>query len=75
MHVVDRIFHELGEATKIANATGDPVQTVHSWKSKGNIPHWRRSKLIELAKQGNIPLPSDCLEYLASAERSRRTAA
>ena len=72
MHIVDQIFRDLGEATKIALATGDPVQTVHSWKAKGNIPHWRRSRLIDMAKQGGVTLPTDALEYLAGSERATK---
>jgi len=75
MHVVDEIFAALGEATKIASATGDPVQTVHSWKAKGNIPHWRRSRLIELAKQQPVELSGDALKYLISTERAPKRAA
>jgi hypothetical protein len=70
MHIVDTIFDTLGEATAIATETGDPVQTVHSWKAKGNIPHWRRQAVIEAAKKLNKPLAPDALEYLASTDRA-----
>lgn len=70
MHIVDRIFEALGEATAIARETGDPVQTVHSWKAKGNIPHWRRQAVMEAAKRLDKSLPAELLEYLASNDRA-----
>jgi len=70
MHIVDHIFDVLGEATAIARETGDPVQTVHSWKAKGNIPHWRRQAVIDAAKRLDKQLSPEALVYLASAERS-----
>lgn len=68
MTIVESIFKALGEATAIARETGDPVQTVHSWKAKGNIPHWRRAAVIEAAKRMEKPLPPDLLAYLGSKE-------
>lgn len=70
MHIVDRIFDTLGEATAIAGETGDPVQTVHSWKAKGNIPHWRRQAVIDAAKRLDRTLDADALAYLASTDRA-----
>lgn len=75
MHIVDRIFEELGETTAIANETGDPVQTVNCWKTNGNIPRWRRASLIEIARRTNKALSDESLEYLASSERAPRKAA
>lgn len=68
MHIVDRIFAELGESTAIAIATGIPVQTVNSWKMKGNIPHWRRQNVIDAAQRLDKILSPDLAAYLASAE-------
>jgi hypothetical protein len=68
MAIVETIFRELGEATAIARETGDPVQTVHSWKAKGNIPHWRRAAVIEAAKRMEKTLAPELLAYLGSKE-------
>jgi hypothetical protein len=68
MTLVKRIFVTLGGPTAIARETGDPVQTVHSWKVKGNIPHWRRAAVIEAAKRLDKTLPPDLLAYLVSTE-------
>lgn len=77
MHIVDRIFAELGESTAIATQTGIPVQTVNSWKSKGNIPHWRRQAVIDAAIRLGKTLPPDLAAYLTSSESapSKRAAA
>lgn len=72
MHIVDRIFHELGESTAISIATGIPVQTVNSWKMKGNIPHWRRPAVIDAAQRKGANLPPDLAAYLASADTAPR---
>lgn len=68
MTIVERIFDALGGATAIARETGNPVQTVHSWKVEGNIPHWRRAAVIEAAKRLDKTLPPDLLAYLVSTE-------
>lgn len=69
MTLVERIFEALGGVTAIARETGNPVQTVHSWKAEGNIPHWRRAAVIEAAKRLDKALPPDLLAYLVSSER------
>lgn len=69
MHIVDLIFEHLGEATAIAQAAGLPVQTVHSWKAKGNIPTWRRSVVSDAARRLEKALTPDMAAYLASSER------
>jgi hypothetical protein len=68
MHIVDRIFETLDGATAISRETGDPIQTVHSWKAVGNIPRWRRPALIALASRMERALDPDALAYLASRE-------
>lgn len=70
MHIVDRIFEAIGRVTDIARDTGDPIQTVHSWKANGNIPHWRRQAIVEAAKRAGRQLDADMLAYLASSERA-----
>jgi hypothetical protein len=70
MHIVDRIISELGGPTAIANETGIPLQTVHSWKPKGNIPHWRRQAVIDAAIRMGKTLSPDAAAYLTSSERA-----
>lgn len=72
MHIVDRIFAELGESTSIARETGVPVQTANSWKVKGNIPHWRRQSVIEAAHRLGKTLDPEMAAYLASASPAPR---
>jgi hypothetical protein len=71
MNIVDRIFDALGGATVIAGETGDPVQTVHSWKKNGNIPHWRRAAVIEAARKLGKTFDPELSAYLVSTERAR----
>lgn len=53
MDTVSDIFDALGGVTVIANGTGIPLTTVHSWKRTGFVPHWRVEALAALAeKQG-----------------------
>jgi hypothetical protein len=66
MNIIDTIFEALGGATAIARQTGDPVQTVHSWKTKGNIPHWRRPAIIAAAQKMGKQLEPELLAYLAA---------
>lgn len=56
MMTVDQIMDELGGFAKIADATGIPPSTVHSWKRSGFIPEWRRPALVALAKKAKKPL-------------------
>lgn len=69
MTVIEHIFKELGEATAIAVETGDPVQTVHSWKAKGNIPRWRRASLLDVARRKGKELSADAILYLTSTDK------
>lgn len=75
MKLIDHIFDALGEATAIATATGIPVQTVHSWKAKGSIPHWRRAVLLDVPVKAGKRLCKDAKRYLKSVERTPRVAA
>jgi len=70
MKLIDDIFAVLGEATAIASETGDPVQTVHSWKSKGKIPRWRRQSVLELARRKGKQLSPEAVIYLSSSDRA-----
>ena len=67
MQTTEIIFMALGGATAIAAETGDPVQTVHSWKSKGSIPRWRRPSLLEVARRKSVCLPNEAIQYLMGA--------
>ena len=68
MHIVDRIFDTLDGATAISRETGDPIQTVHSWKAVGNILRWCRFVLIVLVSRMERALDAEALAYLASRE-------
>ena len=45
------ILEELGGVTAIANETGIPLTTVHSWKRTGFVPSWRIPALVALAQR------------------------
>jgi hypothetical protein len=68
MTIAAQIIDALGGPTKLHRKTGIPVQTIWDWKDSGNIPHWRRSTLIEAAKKLPEPLDPQQLAYLASAD-------
>lgn len=70
MSIIIDIFRELGEATAIANETGDPVQTVHSWKSNGKIPRWRRLTILEVAQRKGKQLSPEAIAYLTSTDKT-----
>ncbi len=55
MDTVSDIFDALGGVTAIANGTGIPLTTVHSWKRKGFVPHWRVDALASLADRLGKP--------------------
>ncbi len=71
MQLIDHIFDALGEATAIAAHTGDPVQTVHSWKSNGSIPPWRRQSVLGVPIAEGKTLSSEAVAYLKSRDRRR----
>ena len=54
----------------MATAFGAPIQTVHSWKAKGNIPPWRRPAVIAASQRMGQALDPELLTYLASSERT-----
>lgn len=51
MDTVPDIFAELGGVTAIANETGIPLTTVHSWKRARFVPRWRVQALVLMAKK------------------------
>lgn len=73
--VIAHIFETLGEATAIAGALNEPVQTVHSWKANGSVPPWRRADLLRVKPVDGKELSPAALAYLASRERKPRVAA
>ena len=75
MSIIDSIFKALEGPTNIARATGDPVQTVHSWKAKQSIPPWRRPQLLDAARRLEKELSPEAIAYLASADRKVDAAA
>lgn len=50
--IVDR----LGGVTAVARDMGVPLTTVSSWVRFNSIPHWRQSKMLELATARNESL-------------------
>lgn len=78
--IIDHIFKTLKGPTKIADGTGFPVQTVHSWinKKPAEIPPWRRAAVLDFARRdGKLDeLSDEAKAYLASPDRMvRRDAA
>ncbi|MFS0737537.1 hypothetical protein ABC347_10850 [Sphingomonas sp. 1P06PA] len=65
--MVAEIFEGLGRPTHVAADLGFPVQTVHSWKKKGNIPGWRRPAVLDLARRRNLALSAEAWAYLVAA--------
>jgi len=51
MDTVPDIFAELGGVTAIANETGIPLTTVHSWKRARFVPRWRVQALVVMAEK------------------------
>lgn len=56
MQTVAQIFEKLGGHIAIAEKTGIPLTTVHSWKRKNFVPDWRKPALISLAKKAKVAL-------------------
>ena len=51
-------------STKMSEYTGWPISTIHSWKTAGKIPSWRRPRLVETAYRVGISLTPAMLDYL-----------
>lgn len=58
MDTVSDILDALGGVTAVANETGIPLTTVHSWKRADFVPHWRRPILVDLAERLGKPVTS-----------------
>jgi hypothetical protein len=63
---VGYILDQLGGPSKVARDLGVPIQTAHSWKSKGTIPRWRRASVLQLAIAKGAELSADALAYLGA---------
>jgi hypothetical protein len=50
----DACLAAFGGATALAKELQAPISTVHSWKLKGRIPHWRRAQVEEAARRRDI---------------------
>ncbi|WP_394658446.1 carph-isopro domain-containing protein [uncultured Novosphingobium sp.] len=60
MQTVPLILEELGGVTFVANETGIPLTTVHSWKRANFVPRWRVQPLVDLAEKLGKPITADC---------------
>jgi hypothetical protein len=68
LSVVDSIFTAFDPngagSTKISEATGWPISTIHSWKTARSIPEWRRENLLEAAYREGVQLSPEAIRYL-----------
>lgn len=76
MDVVRSIFDTFGGVSALAEATGFPQQTVSEWRNRSpaEIPPWRRPAVADAARRLERALSPEALAYLASRERTRKTA-
>jgi len=73
MQTVAQIFDKLGGHAAVAEKTGIPLTTVHSWKRANFIPEWRRPAVLAVAKKVKAEIsPSDFPER--STKPSERAA-
>jgi hypothetical protein len=72
MTIAAQIVDELGGPTKLKEQTGIPIQTIWDWKRNGNIPHWRRSTVLDAAQRLNKALTPEMTAYLASRDPAPR---
>lgn len=56
MDTVPDIIEALGGTTVVANETGIPLTTVHSWKRAKFVPRWRVPALVSLAVKLGKPI-------------------
>lgn len=59
------------ERAEFARDLGVPPQTVQDWIGKGNIPHWRRQAIIDLARKRAIQLDPEISAFLTSSVPAR----
>lgn len=72
MSVVHTIIDAFGGVNATAEKTGTPQQTVSEWGTRKppEIPPWRRSALLDAARNAKMDLPADAVAYLASTART-----
>ena len=69
MDPVTEIFAAFdGKPSKLAQATGLPIQTVCDWRRKGtpNIPKWRRAVVLTAMQRAGVRVSETALHYLTS---------
>jgi antitoxin MazE len=54
-----RVIAAFGGLVKMSRATGWPVSTIESWKSKDSIPRWRLQDIRNAAQANRVTLPDD----------------
>ena len=54
-----RVIDAFGGPVKMSQATGWPVSTIESWKSKASIPRWRLRDIHSAALANQVRLPED----------------
>jgi hypothetical protein len=59
MATVPEIIEDLGGSKAIADETGIPLTTVHSWKRARFVPRWRVATLVSLAQKLGKPITED----------------
>lgn len=59
MHTVPDILQELGGVKAVADATGIPLTTVHTWKRTGFVPSWRVPTLVSMAQRLGKPITEE----------------
>lgn len=56
MFTVSNILEQLGGVAAVANETGIPFTTVHTWKRTDYVPHWRVPTLVDLATRLGVEI-------------------
>lgn len=69
MDTLSDILKDLGGVTAIAQETGIPLTTVHSWKRTGFVPRWRVGALVSLAERLGKPITEASFPARRSAEQ------
>lgn len=54
-----RVIEAFGGLAKMSRATGWPISTIESWKSKDSIPRWRLYDIRNAARANDVTLPED----------------
>lgn len=54
-----RVIAAFGGLVRMSEATGWPISTIESWKSKNTIPQWRLRDIRNAAQASRVTLPDD----------------